>query len=552
MNRFRVPLLEILSLAAGILFLLNSGCTTLAPLGKILGSDSTITANIATLSATPTGHAILLNWTSSEDISVVMIRKSSSDFPSSITDNSLVATISVTANSGSYLDEAVTPDVKMYYTLFLGDSSGKYSAKISTASATVAPPALSSAVSISDFTASENSGVIYLSYACSSDVKQIMIRRSANENPSTTQSAVLVATASVVGGSSGVVTDNASLTARSTYYYSIFAADSSGRFSDTAVTRSITIKPSPASAFTKSRILPSGYQFSWTNPTLESGDQVIVRESTANIPNSIDSGSSPYSGTGASFAIPNYSADDYAATHNYSVFIKTESGLISEPVSLSFYEPATIPYLVPTTRTGSGSFAFMIISQGRYANYKRWTLVSNTHSNPQNSSDGTILFSGLADTGQSVTINKTGLDVGQKYFVRLFVTDRNDHAAEPVSNFRGQLEYVLYPAFLGVTNLSGTSLENHVTLHFSLPNAPIKSMQITRQLLETVGAPEVVVFDGRPTENATSILDTATLTHGATYRYQIILFGDYDTTDTDIPSISDGQVLDVIVLDPPG
>lgn len=194
-------------------------------------SDHSLIANFVTLPPAPTSFAatavgsdVELTWINpvNVDFDSVMIRRSTSAFPTNETDGTLVIE-NITATT--YTDTGLA-DGLYYYSIFAKNNVGIYSVA-ATASVTVdtTPPAAPT-----DFTGIASSGDLNVTWTNPPDVdfESVTIRRSTSGYPATETDGDLV-----TQNETGTSYNDTSL-ASGTYYYSIFAVDASGNFSSAA------------------------------------------------------------------------------------------------------------------------------------------------------------------------------------------------------------------------------------------------------------------------------------------------------------------------------
>lgn len=173
------------------------------------------------------GSTVHLTWSVPARTQTFVLRRSTSDFPTTYTDETAVTT----TDSGitSYTEIGLS-DGTYYYSLFAADPEGNYSvAGTSTISVdTTAPTAPDS------FAAVASSDAIHLSWInpVDADFASITVRRSTTDFPTSKTDGSAV--------TSGTVTSHTDTSlADGTYYYSIFAEDSNGNVSTRATASAI-------------------------------------------------------------------------------------------------------------------------------------------------------------------------------------------------------------------------------------------------------------------------------------------------------------------------
>lgn len=170
-----------------------------------------------TLSAAVSGSAVSLSWNTPATAELFKLRRSTSGFPSSITDGSAVTTTGATSFVQNDLIENT-----YYYSIFAADAYGNYSiAGTSSARVDITSP---SAPSMFAATASNSTVTLTWANPVDSDFASSTIRRSTVGFPTSPTDGDLVTR---TAATSYV---DASLP-NATYYYSIFAADGSGNYS---------------------------------------------------------------------------------------------------------------------------------------------------------------------------------------------------------------------------------------------------------------------------------------------------------------------------------
>lgn len=191
--------------------------------------------NAPILSAFTTNATINLTWDVPIDTVSFILRRSTSGFPSSISDGTAVTTTDSTITA---LSQAGMSDGSYYYSIFAGDVSGNYSAA-GTASASIDTLAPSAPT---NFTATANNNTINLTWdnPPDSDFSSSIIRRSTISAPTSITDGTAVTSTSQTTYSDTDLTDG-------TYYYSIFASDATGNFSIQATTNATINTSRPTS-----------------------------------------------------------------------------------------------------------------------------------------------------------------------------------------------------------------------------------------------------------------------------------------------------------------
>ncbi|MGE4170728.1 MAG: hypothetical protein AB7F28_08450, partial [Candidatus Margulisiibacteriota bacterium] len=204
--------------------------------------------------------SVTLNWTSGaldSDFGGVMIRRSSSGTPTSVSDGTLVTQ----NNTGSsYQDTGLEASTTYYYTIFNKTSDGFYSSgvtlSVTTAAGTPDAPVLSATLP------APNSGSVSLSWNAPALTATFLLQRSQDGGPATTVSANM--DVSVTSYSDTGLNDGA-------YVYSLYAISASGVTSNAGVAATVNIDvtaPSPPS-LEASKPTPNGTTVSlvWSTPS---------------------------------------------------------------------------------------------------------------------------------------------------------------------------------------------------------------------------------------------------------------------------------------------
>jgi len=188
-------------------------------------NDTTPPANVTGLTVTPSDRQNALSWTNpaDADFSGVRIQRSTSGYPTSPTSGTTV----FNGSASSYLDTGLTNGVTYYYTVFAYDSSGNFASGAvgSGKPFDTVPPG-----SVTGFTVTPGDSQNTLNWTnpSDSDFSNVQIQRSTSFFPADSTQGTTV----YIGGGQSYL--DSGLTNGTTYYYSVFAKDTSGNFSGPA------------------------------------------------------------------------------------------------------------------------------------------------------------------------------------------------------------------------------------------------------------------------------------------------------------------------------
>ena len=256
--------------------------TSNAGISSTITIDTTAPAAPTSFSASASGSTISLTWVNptASDFASVIIRRSTSEFPTSFS----LGTLVVSDNIGtSYSDENFSTGT-YFYSIFAKDNLGNISLK-ATAQASVDVTAPAAPTS---FSASALGSTISLTWVnpTASDFASVIIRRSTSEFPTSISSGALVVT-----GNTGTSISDSGLST-GTYYYSIFAKDNLGNVSlkstaQASVDVTVPASPTHISAIATDNMIV----LSWTNPSDSDFSGIMIRRSRSSAPASITEGS---------------------------------------------------------------------------------------------------------------------------------------------------------------------------------------------------------------------------------------------------------------------
>jgi hypothetical protein len=189
------------------------------------------------LSASRSGTSVSLSWTQPDTTASFMLRRSTLGAISSNSDGSTVSTTDVSITS--YVDSGLS-DGTYYYGIFAIDSNGNYSSAGTAPSVTIDTLAPSVPAS---FTATASGSSITLDWTNPNDAdfSYVTIQFSTSSYPATPNDGTTVASTAATQYTLSNLSD-------ATYYFSIFAYDYSGNYSNavTSTARVNTVVPSPS------------------------------------------------------------------------------------------------------------------------------------------------------------------------------------------------------------------------------------------------------------------------------------------------------------------
>ncbi len=205
----------------------------------VVTTDTTAPSAPSSFAASATSSTINLSWTNpvDSDFLSTTIRRSASAYPTSHTNGTAVSSgVTGTSTSQTSLVDGV-----YYYSIFARDLRGNYST-VAQATATVdtTPPAAPSSFAVS---VAGSTAALTWTNPVDSDFSSVTIRRSTSTYPTSVSEGTLV-----VQNETGTSYNNTSLS-DGTYYYSIFAKDTSTNYSGAAnATATVSTAASSSSA----------------------------------------------------------------------------------------------------------------------------------------------------------------------------------------------------------------------------------------------------------------------------------------------------------------
>ncbi len=301
---------------------------------------------VSSFIASASGTTASLNWTNptSPDFSHVSIRRSTTDFPASLSDGFAVSSTVI----GTSFTETGLSDNVYYYGLFAIDS-GNNASIVATSSVTIdtTPPVAPI------LTAYASGTTINLTWDVPVGTASFLLRRSMSAPPSSISDGSAVTST----GASTISLVQAGL-AEGAYYYGIFAADAYGNYSNAGTVGVLVDVTGPAT--------PTGFiaassgstvGLTWSNPIDADFASVTIRRSTVAYPTSTTAGTAVTTTALTSFS--DVGLTD--GTYYYSIFAADQAGNISNAATSS----ATVDTFVPS---GNGS-AIVIVPAAPVASF---------------------------------------------------------------------------------------------------------------------------------------------------------------------------------------
>ncbi len=301
-----------------------------------VGVTSTVTINLPpeapVLVTSATGTTASLTWTTPADTASFLLRRSTDDFPTGISDGTTVT--STDSSVTSYTDEGLS-DNTYYYGLFAADAEGNYSS-VATSSIvidTTGPeaPIISAAI---------DGNNIHLTWDVPATTESFLLQRSDGVSTVTVTTTV----SSVTGFTQNDLTDG-------TYQYSLYAIDAHANTSAAGLTTSLTVDTIAPSAPTGFSATASGSNaaLSWSNPILDFSS-VTLRRSNLTYPLTLLAGTAVTSSfTGTTFIDSGLVDGSYF----YGIFALDAFGNISVAATASTTIDAVSPALSVVTSTVS-------------------------------------------------------------------------------------------------------------------------------------------------------------------------------------------------------
>ncbi len=401
------------------------------------------------VSATPSGASVILNWTnSSSNITSTVIVRNSSNYPTTTSDGTV---ISSDASGTSYTDSDLGAGT-YYYGLFAQDTTGAYSTVPGTANATVVdatPPAAPSAATGS--VSSRSVSVAWINPTDSDFVSLIIARSSTGYPTSPTESSGNV-TATI---SSPNHTYSDTVPSDGPYYYALFAVDQSGNYSASAtfsVLVDTTAPSEPTLTAEKNSLNSNTIMLSWTHP--DGTDHYLMTrfngESTATFSASIPSAtvtSADSDVADGSYIYSIYAIDSFENTSNVGV---------SSTINIDTVAPSA-----PNAFSATASGNQMILSwTNPVRDFDSVIVCRSTSHYPTSISDGTVVTTNSTATSFSLSNLEDGI-----YYFSIFATDSGGNVS--VKSTANATIDTTAPA--APTRISATVVNRVVQLSWTLP-----------------------------------------------------------------------------------
>jgi hypothetical protein len=307
------------------------------------GATSTVTIDLPpeapVLTAETTGNTAHLSWSVPASTESFVIRRSTDGFPTTYTDGTGVTT---TNSSIINLTQTDLADGTYYYSIFAADSGGQHSAA-GTASITIdttgpTPPLLSATASSSN---------VSLSWDIPPTAISFLLRRDSSTFPTSITDGIAVTTTSLTSiVQIGLIDGH--------YYYSVFARDSYGNYSNagTANIEIDTTGPSAPTSFA-AIVSASDVHLTWSNPVDSDFASSLIRRSATTFPTSISEGINVTSTTATSY----YDSSLADGTYYYSIFALDTLGNISIYATSSVRIDTYVPPIPASSGGGGGGAA---------------------------------------------------------------------------------------------------------------------------------------------------------------------------------------------------
>lgn len=361
--------------------------------------------------STSTVQDVTLNWTTGiaeMDYSGVTIRRSTSDYPTSANDGTLVTSTALTTS----LVDSGLEDGTYFYTIFNRTLDGYYSSGVTTTVTVDATPP-----PVPTLEASVTGGAaVNLTWDTPATAVSFLLRRSTEGYPGIDEGEVVTSTDNTVTSltQSGL--------ADGMYYYSLFAADDRGNYSS-AGTASVTIDTTPPVAPTLSaEATATTIHLSWDSPA--TAVSYMLRRSTSGYPNSISAGTGVTSTGATSFTQSGVDEN----TYYYSIFAADAYGNYSSAGTATVTVDITAP-LAPTgfTATASGS-AVNLSWTNPVFDFALAVIRRSTTSYPTSITDGTTVTSTSATSYSDTSL------ADSVYYYSIFAVDAKENVSVSVTS----------------------------------------------------------------------------------------------------------------------
>lgn len=459
----------------------------------------------------PPGNASFINLTSgSATMSMTWSKPADADFggvrvirkygstPTSPYDGSIVYQGTGTAYSESGLIIG-----QMYcYGLYAYDTAGGYASGINTC---VSPYFYAPYIGVSS--AGNQQVNLYFYSSSTSDSAGVYLIRKAGSAPTSRFDGTFVMSRSEPPNKLDYYTDSG-LTNGTTYYYALYAYNTSGGYSTAETTSAIPTIPS-VSSFAAT----PGYNqnvLTWTNPVAANFQQVKLLRKATGYPANPSDGTLVYSGTGTTVTDVNLPS---GALQYYVIFVYDTSGITSN----RSYQTATPVALSNVTALASVSDVNKISlswTNPADVNFTGVKIVRKTGTFPANATDGTTVY-----TGAGTTFDDTGLPSGITQYYKVFTTDC-------CSGLSAGATLSAAPSALPeVSALAAVTAPRQITLNWTNPTAPgVVGARVVRK----VGSFPTSQTDGTILYNGTSNSFTDTnLNNDEVQFYRVFVYDGY-------------------------
>ncbi len=474
--------------------------------GITVGSQADTSAPVITnLSATPDATQITLSWTNPAPANFDVVRVvRTTDAPASSPD---AGTVVYEGKGTSVVDSGLSTGVTYYYSAFARNLIGTWSPAVSISAKTIdiTPPG-----PVTGVTATPGDLKITLAWTnpADDDFAGIQIQRKTNAFPNTPSDGWTLYN----DGPRTTIT-NAGIYNGVTYYYTIWAKDSSGNYSTP-----VKIKSSPADTIAPGSVMnfaavagDEQISLSWRNPGDSDLQAVSIIQSTDHYPTSVTDGEEIYSGKGTSFTKTGLTND---TVYYYAAFAEDEvpnysDAVVAQATPKDVTAPASVSNFVAVPGDEEVSLSWSNPADSDFAGVI--LVVRFDMSYPAGPYDGVVVYNG---TGSSV-VDKN-VENGVTYYYAIFAYDE-------VPNYSPAAEAAATPADTTApaapANFQAISGDEQIALSWSNPaDDDFAGVNVVRKAdgFPTSMDDGVVVYSG----TGTSLLDV-NLRNNESYYYAI-------------------------------